>query len=524
MNSTDKQILNLIKARYPIIVVESHEENRVCEAIDEIAFNLDVMGEQTQVFHWDFAGGLSQVVPAPKKNENNPIAKRNPAAILEHIQAFGQPAGELPAGPRAVFVLKDYHHFTKDVAVLRLLRNTANALVARHQTIILLAPRFEIPADLEKQLTVVSYPLPDQGALAEQLDRFIDQLPGRIPVTLNGDRATVARALQGLTRSEADSVLAQAVIETGEMGLGAIDFIVKEKAAIIRKSGRLEYWPEQASYADVGGLDLLKAWVRQAMAAFSPAAAEYGIEPPRGFLAVGVPGSGKSLLAKAVAGGTMPLVRLDVGALMGSLVGESEANTRAALKTIEAVAPCVLWIDEVEKALGGGGEQDGGTSMRVLGTLLTWLQETTAQVFVTATANDITHLRPELIRRFEEVFFCDLPHEQERVEIFQIHLRKRGRDPEAFDLAALAKLTEGYTGAEIERVVKTALRAAFADGAREMGAADLELAVQQIVPLSVTMTKQIDEMRDWAGRARPASSKQASGHQAAPNRRALMFS
>jgi SpoVK/Ycf46/Vps4 family AAA+-type ATPase len=273
-------------------------------------------------------------------------------------------------------------------------------------------------------------------------------------------------------------------------------------------------------------LDLLKAWTKGAMSAFSPEAAEYGIEPPRGFLAVGVPGSGKSLLAKAVAGGKMPLVRLDVGALMGSLVGESEANTRAALKTIEAVAPCVLWIDEIEKALGGGsGEQDGGTSMRVLGTFLSWMEERAAKqgVFMVATANDIGNLRPELIRRFEEVFFVDLPQLEERADIFDIHLGKRGRDFGDFDLVALAKATEGYTGAEIERIVKTALRAAFADGGRELAQEDLLAAAASTVPLSTTMAGQIAEMREWASRARPASSKQETGHKVANNGRALMF-
>jgi ATP-dependent 26S proteasome regulatory subunit len=513
-----------VRARYPIIVVESHEEARVCEAIDAIAAAMDAGGEPTQVYHWDFARGMVPVRPAPEK-EPPAAAVRNPAQALEWVADFGKPTDEQPQGPRALVVLKDLHPYVDNPQVLRTLRNLAGDLLHRHQTLILLSPQFNVPADAEKQIAVVHYPLPTGDDLAAQLDRFIDALPDHIPVKVNGDREVIARALQGLTRSEADSVLAQAVIATGEAALSAVDFILEEKAQIIRKSGHLEFWAEQARYEDVGGLDLLKGWCRQAMAAFSPEAAAYGIEPPRGFLAAGVPGSGKSLLAKAVAGGAMPLIRLDVGALMGSLVGQSEANTRAALKTIEAVAPCVVWMDEVEKALGGvSGERDGGTSMRVLGTLLTWLAETEAPVFIVATANRPDILPPELVRRFEESFFVDVPQEQERADIFAIHLRKRGRDPEAFDLAALAKAAGGYTGAEIERVVKTALRAAFADGGREVTDGDLLAAVAATVPLTQTMPQEIERMRAWANRARPASSKQESGHKAAqPNGRALMF-
>jgi len=240
------------------------------------------------------------------------------------------------------------------------------------------------------------------------------------------------------------------------------------------------------------------------------------LDPQRGVLIVGVPGCGKSLTAKAVAGGTRPLLRLDVGALFGSLVGQSEAAARNALKTAEAVAPAVLWLDEIEKALGSsGGDMDGGTSQRVLGTILTWLEETEADVFVVATANDIASLRPELIRRFDEVFFVDLPQPEERRQIVAIHLAKRGRDPEGFDLAAVVEATTDFTGAELEKVVQAALRRGFADGGREITTQDLVAAASETVPLSTTMDEGIAHMRQWANRARPASSKQESGHQTA---------
>jgi AAA+ superfamily predicted ATPase len=533
MNAIDTQILNLIRASYPVIVVESHEEARVCEVVNSIAAAMDVVAThkskadttRTQIFHWTVSRGMEQAVPAPKNQQKGTPQHAAPAAALKFVSEFGKPTNDHPAGPRAIFVLKDFHPYISNPQVLRALRDVAGELIHRHQTIILVSPTFQVPLEAEKEIAVVTYPLPTAEELAEQLDRFIDALPESIPVNVNGDRAVIARALQGLTRFEADAVLAQAVISTGVVDLSAVDFILVEKANIVKKSGLLEFWPEQASYSDVGGLDLLKSWTQQAMTAFSPEAVEYGIEPPRGFLAVGVPGSGKSLLAKAVAGGTMPLVRLDIGALMGGIVGQSEANMRAALRTIEAIAPCVVWADELEKALGGvgGGERDGGTSMRVLGTLLTWLQETTAPVFVVATANDISSLRPELIRRFDEVFFTDIPQEQEREDIFCIHLGKRGRVPADYDLTALAKATDGYTGAEIEKIVKTALRMAFTDGGREITDDDLMTAVKATVPLSTTMTEEIEKMREWASRARPASSKQETGHKVEADGRAMMF-
>jgi SpoVK/Ycf46/Vps4 family AAA+-type ATPase len=359
--------------------------------------------------------------------------------------------------------------------------------------------------------------------LGQTVQQFIDNLPDGIDCELNGGREKVVRALQGLTAVEADAVLAQAVIALRHLDTDAIPFILEQKAEIIRSSGALEYYPEQASYDDIGGLDLLKAWCAESEIAFSDAAQEFGVEPDKGVLIVGVPGCGKSLTAKAVAGGSRPLLRLDVGALFGSLVGQSEAQTRNALKVAEAVAPCVLWIDEIEKALGGGGgELDGGTSVRVLGTILTWMEETKAPVFVVATANDIAALRPELIRRFSEVFFVDLPQFEERREILNIHLRKRGRPSKKFNTSQVADATRDFTGSELEKVIQGALRRAFANGAKKVTPDDLLAVAGEMVPLSTTMKESIEQMREWAMRARPASSRQETGHKAqAPDGRAI---
>jgi ATP-dependent 26S proteasome regulatory subunit len=453
-------------------------------------------------------------------------ATADPLAALQAVIADGAPTDEAPNGPPALYLFKDLHPFVAgeraDHVVIRALRDIAGTLIKRHQSVLLLSPHLDVPADLEKDVVTVDFPLPSAEELAEQMAAFIDNLT--VPCELNGSRRDVIRALQGLTAVEADAVLAQAVIALGHLDTDAIPFILEAKAEIIRNSGALEYYPEQASYTDIGGLDLLKAWCRESEIAFSDEARAFGVKPDKGVVIVGVPGCGKSLTAKAVAGGARPLLRLDVGALFGSLVGQSEAQTRNALKVAEAVAPCVLWIDEIEKALGGGGgELDGGTSVRVLGTILTWMEETTAPVFIVATANDIGTLRPELIRRFSEVFFVDLPQEAERREILAIHLGKRGRDPAGFDLARLADATEHFTGSELEKVVLAALRRAFAAEKDDIDTADLLAAADEMIPLASTMRDGIEAMRSWATRARPASSRQQTGHRAEGSARALMM-
>ena len=507
------KIDRMIRARYPIVVVQSHEEARVTQAILQIA---QTNARPKSLYTWTISRGLRlehQATKARKveeaENTGDPIA-----ALLCIAQQAEQVLAEKQAArdkefdaPGTLYVLKDLHAYLGDPVVVRHLRDVAELLVQLNHTIVLLSPNFSVPPDLEKDVAVVDFPLPTDTELAEQLEAFVARLPDGVPCDLNGGREKIIRALQGLTAVEADACLAQAVIANGRLDLGAIPFILAEKAQIIRKAGALEYYPEQAAYAEIGGLDLLKGWCAQAESAYSEAARQYGIEPPKGLLLVGAPGCGKSLTAKAVAGGSRPLLRLDVGALFGSLVGQSEQQTRNALKVAEAVAPCVMWLDEIEKALGGsGGEMDGGTSTRVLGTILTWMQESKAPVFIVATANDIAALRPELIRRFDEVFFVDLPTQAERAEILAIHLSKRGRKPGDYDLGQVAAETPDFTGSELEKIVKGALRRAFADGQREMTTEDLLAVVAETVPLATTMAQGIAQMREWAKRARPASS------------------
>jgi len=507
---TTERIARLIRARYPLIAVQSHEENRVTDAVYQIARQ-----QEKALYDWTISRGLESL---SDRDEAVDLANtEDPVSALQYVVASD------PDEP-AIYVFKDLHPFLvgdrADPVVIRALRDAAAELIKRHQTVILLSPSIDVPADAEKDVAVVDFPLPDADELAEQVEGFIAHLPESVSVRVNGERRDLIRALQGLTATEADAVLAEAVIELGHLDVDAIPVILEAKAEIIRQSGALEYYPEQASYADIGGLDLLKAWCKQSETAFSDDAQAFGVEPDRGILLVGIPGCGKSLTAKAVAGGKRPLLRLDVGALFGSLVGQSEAQTRNALKVAEAVAPAVLWLDEIEKALGSaGGELDGGTSQRVLGTILTWMEETQSDVFIVATANDISSLRPELIRRFSEVFFVDLPQAQEREEILAIHLRKRDRDPSDYDLNAVVEDTEDFTGSELERVVQGAIKRAFADGAWGVTTDDLLAVAAEMVPLVTTMKEGIDAMRSWATRARPASSRQETGNVTVRSRR-----
>ena len=384
------------------------------------------------------------------------------------------------------------------------MRDLVTPFKATRKTAVILSSVLKIPPELEKELTVLDLDLPTDEELLAVLEETIEQVKDnpRVEINMeNGAREKIVKALNGLTRTEAENALAKVVVMRSRLDPEDVPLLLSEKEQIIRKSGMLEFYSTPERFGSIGGLEQLKTWLHQRGKAFSEKARDFGLPNPKGLLLVGVPGCGKSLTAKAVASEwQMPLLKFDLGKVFGGLVGESEENMRRAVKMAEAVAPCVLWIDEIEKGLSGvrGQQGDSGTSSRVFGTLLTWMEENEKQVFVVATANDIEGLPPELLRkgRFDEIFFIDLPSPQERANILAIHLAKHHRDYREFDLARHVSATEGFSGAELEQVAVSALYEAFAEGEdTKLEDRHLDKAVATGVPLSRSMPDKIARLR-----------------------------
>jgi SpoVK/Ycf46/Vps4 family AAA+-type ATPase len=491
-SAVDIELETLIRARYPIIYIVSWEEKRVEDALRTIARD-----RGKKIFFWTITQGMVQ---NPNHRDN---ATRDPIAALDAV---------MDSREQALFVLKDYHAFISDVTVTRRLRDLTAALKTSYKTLIILAPNLKLPNELEKDVTVVDYGLPDHEDLDQLLEGIIQSVKDnpQVDTTLSEiERDYILKAAQGLTANEAENVFAKSLVEKHKFD---VDVILSEKEQIIRKSGILEYYPFSESIGDVGGLDLLKDWMEKRTVAFTEKARDFGLPSPRGVLLLGVQGCGKSLSAKAIGSlWRLPLLRLDVGRIFAGIVGSSEENMRKAIRVAESVAPCILWLDELEKGFSGtqsSGMSDGGTTSRVFGTFLTWMQDKKAPAFVVATSNDVTSLPPELLRkgRFDEIFFIDLPATEEREQIFKIHLQKRKRNPDEFDLDRLAAATPGFSGAEIEACVVEALYDAF-DEDKLLTTEALVLAAHNTVPLSMTMRERIEDLRAWANtRARIASS------------------
>lgn len=479
-----------IMAKYPIIAILSHEESRVLSGIKAIAEK-----KAMQFVPWTVTGGLKGEGFASEKT-------RDPIPAFKDLLAH--------AADPCIFVMQDLHGLLGnkdrgfDPILTRYLRDTAAAFESGKSTLILLSPNLQVPPDLEKVIALIDWPLPDNQELDDILKRAEDDLDGnRIKIDIQ-DRSKVIQSMRGLTAFEANQVLAAGIISAHKLDDEIIPYIVREKIQIIKKSGVLEYFDTDVTMNQVGGLQYLKSYADVKRAAFSSEAAEYGVDPPKGVLLVGIPGTGKSLAAKAIAGGQMPLLRMDIGALMGGLVGQSEGNMRAALKVATAVAPCVLWLDEIEKSIGGSGlEMDGGTISRVFGTLLTWMQENDSPVYVVATANDIRSLRPELIRRFDDMFWLDLPCKKDRIEILSVHLTKRGHSLFNLDLEKISDATWGFSGGEIEKTVKSAIEVSFFRN-EPLSTDGLISAAKAIIPIRDTMKNQIEDLRKQAGTAKIA--------------------
>jgi hypothetical protein len=491
----------MVRARYPLVSLVTSEEQRV-EAI--LAGLAETHGKT--LLGWSVTSGLRRIGGA-RTGEAAEGAKE-PLAALAAIAGLGDPS---------LVVLKDFHPYLADPAVVRALRELAHALKSTYTTVVLLSPVLVIPPELEKEISVLDVPLPTYRDLLQLLKEIVLVLRqgNRARVDLGKEDADqLIRAALGLTLSEAENAFAKAIAQDDRLGREDVARVLDEKRQVIRKSGLLEYFPGDEQLAHVGGLDLLKRWLARRGAAFSEAARRFGLPEPKGLLLLGVQGCGKSLTAKAIAAQwRLPLLRLDMGRIFSGLLGSSEENLRRAIRVAESVAPVVLWMDEIEKGLAGlqSSHSDGGVAARLAGTLLTWLQEKTAPVFVVATANRIEQLPPELLRkgRFDDIFFIDLPALAERREILEIHVRRRGRDPAAHDLDALARRAAGFSGAEIEQAVVSALYDAFAEE-KDLSPAHLERAIAEALPLSLTMREEIARLREWARtRTRAASSAPA---------------
>jgi len=496
----------LIRARYPVIYVVSWEEERVERCLREIAEK-----REKNLFVWTVTQGIVKSGVEPQQTKMGGGNTADPLAALDAVIQQVQPA---------IYLFKDFHRFTVDdrcnLAVIRRLRDAAYHLRDTYKSLVIVAPMMRISQDLAKDVTVVEFGLPGPEDFTALLDRIIDDVKDtpQVQIALDADaRERLLHAAGGLTLKEAENVFAKTLVLNGKLDANDVSVIFSEKQQIIKKSGLLEYYEASEDFNQVAGLDNLKQWLVKRSVAFTDRATRFGLSPPRGVMLLGVQGCGKSLCAKAVASlWNLPLLRFDLGQMFSSLVGSSEENVRRALQTAESVAPVILWVDEIDKALAGSSDfagSDAGTSTRVFGTLLTWLSEKASPVFVICTANQIAHLPPELLRkgRLDEIFFVDLPSESERVEVLRIHLQKRGRDPAAFDLPALARASEGFSGAEIEEAVISALFDAFSEQG-ELSTELIQKTLGETVPLSKTMNEEMGRLRSWAsGRARPASTK-----------------
>ena len=489
----------LIQAQYPLIYLVTSEEERAEQTIASIA---QQSRPQRRVFIWTVTHGI--------------VEYGQPRNVTQHNTVSPEAAIEWATRQRdsAIFVFKDLHPFVDSPAVARWLRDAIASFRGNQRTIVLMSPVQQVPIELEKDVAVLDYPMPDMSELNQVLSQQLELSRNRRITTET--REKLLKAALGLTKDEAEKVYRKAQVTAGRLTEEEVDIVLSEKKQLIRRNGILEYIEEDETIDSVGGLEELKRWLHQRSNAFTERAREYGLPQPKGMLILGVPGCGKSLIAKTTSRlWGLPLLRLDMGRVYdGSMVGRSEANLRNALKTAESISPAILFIDELDKAFAGGAgsaDSDGGTSSRIFGSFLTWMQEKTSPVFVMATANRVERLPGEFLRkgRFDELFFVDLPNAEERREIFRIHLAKRKRDITRFDLDQLANVTDGFSGAEIEQALVAAMYDAFAQD-REFTQLDIIAAVKATQPLSKTMSEQVAALRDWARqRARPAAASVA---------------
>ncbi len=507
LKKTEQHLTNLFKARFSFVYIPTWEEIRIVDLITKIANNVKTIKTKRDVFIWSSTEGLKKNLKDGQESVNN---GNEPIDALNFIDNYNNPA---------ILILKDIHPLlglnnrNADYNLIRKIRDVAGSLKNADvsKNVVIIAPSLVLPLELQKDITVVDFDLPTLDEIKSLLNEMIEmnESSGIVIDLKEDEKEVLCKAAQGLTLQEAENAFARAMVSKGQLTIKELDVILDEKCQVIKKTGILEFIKSDFNMNDVGGLENLKKWlIKRNNSWLGKAQKDYNLPAPKGVLITGVPGCGKSLTAKAMSAlWQLPLLRLDVGKIFSGLVGSSEENMRKAIQTAEAVAPSILWIDEIEKGFGGnGGERDGGTATRVFGTFLTWMSEKTKPVFVIATANNINALPSEMLRkgRFDEIFFVDLPTKAERKVIFKLHLEKRLRGSISKDFAVtdnllnkLAEITEGFVGAEIEQVVISALFEAFSEN-RTLNEEDLCKVIKNTVPLSTTQSEQILAIREWA--------------------------
>ena len=507
LKKTEQHLTNLFKARFSFVYIPTWEEIRIVDLITKIANNVKTIKTKRDVFIWSSTEGLKKNLKDGQESVNN---GNEPIDALNFIDNYNNPA---------ILILKDIHPLlglnnrNADYNLIRKIRDVAGSLKNADvsKNVVIIAPSLVLPIELQKDITVVDFDLPTLDEIKSLLNEMIEmnESSGIVIDLKEDEKEVLCKAAQGLTLQEAENAFARAMVSKGQLTIKELDVILDEKCQVIKKTGILEFIKSDFNMNDVGGLENLKKWlIKRNNSWLGKAQKDYNLPAPKGVLITGVPGCGKSLTAKAMSAlWQLPLLRLDVGKIFSGLVGSSEENMRKAIQTAEAVAPSILWIDEIEKGFGGnGGERDGGTATRVFGTFLTWMSEKTKPVFVIATANNINALPSEMLRkgRFDEIFFVDLPTKAERKVIFKLHLEKRLRGSISKDFAVtdnllnkLAEITEGFVGAEIEQVVISALFEAFSEN-RTLNEEDLCKVIKNTVPLSTTQSEQILAIREWA--------------------------
>jgi len=504
MNKFDKELCDLLRARFPFINITTYEEERLINDLTRIVTTPDLIHTVRNVYVWKLSEGF--------RDQNGLIQKDTLEKIgaLKFIKEYDE---------SAIFIILDFHVFCEksngslDYNIIRNLKDLMPNLKQSMQpkNVIFVSPTFSIPDDLKKDVTVMDFELPTADEIEEVLDEIIyANQGGNLNIQLNDkEKESLVKAAVGLTLQEAENAFARAMVDNGCLDVQDVDLVLEEKSQVIKKNDLLEYVDSTVNINDVGGLENLKKWLHKRDKSWLSSAKRYGLPSPKGVLLTGVPGCGKSLIAKSISSmWHLPLLRFDISKVFNMYVGNSESNMREAIKTAEAISPCILWIDEIEKGFSGlnnGG--DSGTSSRIFGTFLSWMQEKTKPVFVVATANNIDGLPSEMMRkgRFDEIFFIDLPTFNERKQIFKVHLESRLTEPDVIgdfiiddsSLEHLANLTEGFGGSEIEQIVIMGLFDAFADE-RSITMQDFENAINNTVPLSVTQAEQIMSIRQWA--------------------------